>query len=167
MIALDIGILVISLWLAYKGFTKGIIIELASLIALGLGVFGAIHFSNLLNPYIINFGISEKYTPIVSFAATFILILLVVHLIAKLITKLIDALSLSFLNKIGGALFGALKGLLICTVIILYVNKLDQRISFLSTDMKESSIFYKPMLEIGETVFPKIMDEYFPKKEGN
>ena len=167
MIALDIGILVITLWLAYKGFTKGIIIELASLIALALGVYGAIHFSNLLNLYIIEFGISEKYTPILSFAATFILILLVIHLIAKLITKLIDALSLSFLNKIGGALFGALKGLLICTVIILYVNKLDQRISFLSSEMKNESVFYNPMLEIGESVFPKIMDEYFPKKEEN
>jgi len=165
MIALDIGILIITLWLAYKGFTKGIVIELASLIALGLGVYGAIHFSNLLIPYIIDFGISEKYTPIVSFAATFILILIVVHLIAKLITKLIDALSLSFLNKIGGALFGGIKGLLICTVIILYVNKLDQRISFLSSEMKEDSIFFKPMLEIGEGAFPKIMDEYFPKKE--
>ncbi len=167
MIALDIGILVITLWLGYKGFTKGIIIELASLVALALGVYGAIHFSKLLTPYIIGFGISEKYTPILSFAATFILILLVIHLLAKLITKLIDALSLSFLNKIGGALFGALKGLLICTVIILYVNKIDQRISFLSSEMKEESIFYNPMLGIGENVFPKIMDEYFPKKKEN
>ena len=167
MIALDIGVLVIVLWLAYKGFTKGIVIELASLIALALGIYGAIHFSNLLNPYIIDFGISEKYTPIVSFAATLILILLIIHLIAKLITKLIDALSLSFLNKIGGALFGGVKGLLICTVIILYVNKLDQRISFMNEETKQESIFYMPLLEIGESAFPKIMDEYFPKKEEN
>ena len=165
MIAIDIAILIIALWLAYKGFSKGFVTELASLIALILGVFGAVHFSALLNDTVAGIGVSERFVPILSFAITFILILLVVHLIAKIITKLIDALSLSFLNKIGGAAFGALKGLLICTVIVVFVNKLDQRISFLSDDMKSDSNFYLPMVEFGENVFPKIMAEYFPKKE--
>lgn len=165
MIAIDISTLIIVLWLAYKGFSKGFVIELSSLIALVLGIYGAIHFSSLLNDVVAQMGISENYVPVLSFAATFILILLFVHLIAKVITKLIDALSLSFLNKIGGAAFGALKGLLVCTVIVVFVNKLDQRISFLSEDMKESSYFFEPMVEFGETVFPKIMAEYFPEKE--
>ena len=165
MIALDIVILVIVLWLTYKGFNKGFVTELSSLIALVLGVYGAMHYSPLLNDAIAKIGITEKFVPILSFAAAFILILLVVHLIAKVITKLIDALSLSFLNKIGGAAFGALKGLLISTVIVLLVNKVDERISFLSDDMREGSYFYEPMVEFGETVFPKIIAEYFPKKE--
>ena len=164
MIAIDIAILVIAIWLAYKGFSKGFVTELASLVALILGIYGAIHFSVLLNDTVASIGISERFVPILSFALTFILILLVVHLIAKIITKLIDALSLSFLNKLGGAIFGAIKGLLICTIIVVFVNKLDQRISFMSEDMKKESNFYSPMVEFGENIFPKIMAEYFPKK---
>ncbi|NND76719.1 MAG: CvpA family protein [Flavobacteriales bacterium] len=165
MIAIDIAILIIALWLAYKGFSRGFVTELASLIALVLGIYGAVHFSSLLNETVAGIGVSEKYVPILSFALMFILILLVVHLIAKIITKLIDALSLSFLNKLGGGVFGALKGLLICTVIVVFVNKLDQRISFFSDEMKQTSNFYLPMVDFGENVFPRIMSEYFPKKE--
>lgn len=165
MIAIDIAILIIVLWLAYKGFSKGFVTELASLVALILGIYGAIHFSSLLNETVASIGVSDRYVPILSFALTFIFILLVVHLIAKIITKLIDALSLSFLNKLGGAVFGAAKGLLICAVIVVFVNKLDQRISILSEEMKEGSNFYIPMVDFGENVFPKIMAEYFPKNE--
>ncbi|MEM7163637.1 MAG: CvpA family protein, partial [Bacteroidota bacterium] len=135
--------------------------------ALAIGVYGAIHFSRELNPYVVDFGISEKLSPILSFALTFILILIIVHLIAKLITKLIDSLSLSFLNKMGGGLFGAIKGILICTVILMYFNKINERFILMSEESKAESYFYTPLVNLGENVFPKIMDEYFPKKEPN
>ena len=165
MVILDIIVIIILAWLVYKGFSKGIIIELASLLALVLGVYGAIHFSELLNPILLDIGIGEKYLSLISFALMFILILIVVHLIAKLITKLIDLLSLSFINKIGGAAFGALKALLICTVIMVFTNKLDERLSFLDTETKEKSFFYNPMITFAESVFPKIMNEYLPEHQ--
>ena len=164
MIWIDIIVLVITFWLAYKGFKKGIVIEIASLIALIFGIYGAINFSGLLNEHLIPIGISEKYLPIVSFVATFILIISIIMLLAKFLEKLIDLLSLSFLNRIGGGVFGALKGLLICTVIIVVLNKIDERVNFISDENKSASIFYQPMVDFSQSVFPEIMKEYFPKK---
>ena len=108
--------------------------------------------------------ISENYLPIVSFAVTFILIILIIMLLAKFLEKLIDLLSLSFLNRIGGGIFGAAKGLLICTVIVIVLNKIDQRIHFISEENKSTSIFYQPMVDFAQNVFPEIMKEYFPEK---
>ena len=42
---LDIILLIPIAWFAYRGFTRGFIIELVSLIALVAGIFLAIHFS--------------------------------------------------------------------------------------------------------------------------
>lgn len=162
---LDICILVLVIWLTYRGFKKGFIIELSSLVALALGIFGAIHFSNLISPYISQIGVSDKFIPIASFATTFLLIILSVMLIAKFIEKLIDILSLSFLNKLSGGLFGALKALLLCTVIVVFLNKIDQRINFISHEFKSSSIFYSPMIKFAETIYPDIMRDYFPPDE--
>lgn len=164
MIWIDIIVIVITLWLAYRGFRKGIVIELATLIALILGVYGAINFSGLFNEYLLPLGISEKYLPILSFAVTFILIILIIMLLAKFLEKLIDLLSLSFLNRIGGGIFGAVKGLFICTVIVIILNKIDQRVNFISDENKSTSIFYQPMVDFAQNVFPEIMKEYFPKK---
>lgn len=162
---LDICILIVVIWLAFKGFKKGFIVELSSLIALVLGVYGAIHFSSILNPIVADLGVSEKYVSIVSFAATFLLIILAVYLIAKLIEKLIDLLALSFLNKIGGGLFGAIKALLVCTIVVVLLNKIDQRVNFISSEFKANSIFFNPMIGFAEDIFPDIMNEYFPVDE--
>ena len=71
----DIIIIIPLLWGAFKGFKKGLIIELASLIALFLGVWGAIKFSSVVGNYLDQtFTVSEKFLPLVSFAVTFILI---------------------------------------------------------------------------------------------
>ena len=43
---LDIIIIIPLIWGAYKGFRKGFIIEIASLIALILGIWGGINFSS-------------------------------------------------------------------------------------------------------------------------
>ena len=42
---IDIILAIPLVWAVYRGFTKGFIIEIASLIAMVLGVYGAIHFS--------------------------------------------------------------------------------------------------------------------------
>ena len=99
---LDIIIALPLLWGAYKGFTKGLIIEAASLAALLLGIYGAIKFSGITSDFLVekcNF--SSQYLHIISFAITFILIVIAVHFIARLINKLVKAVALGFVNNFG------------------------------------------------------------------
>src|SRR5438105_4595016 len=107
---IDIILVIPLLWGLYKGFTKGLIIELASIIALGLAIWGGIKFSDLLTEYIHeHFSWNIKYLPVISFSIIFLGILIGVYAIAKLIEKLAKAVALGFVNKLAGGIFGMLK----------------------------------------------------------
>ena len=49
---IDIILIIPIIWFIYKGFKKGFIIEIASLIALFLGIYVAIHFSGNITSFI-------------------------------------------------------------------------------------------------------------------
>ena len=142
----DIIIIIPLIWGAYKGFRKGFIIEIASLIALALGVWGGIKFSAISAKYLSEvFDISEKIMPLISFAVTFILIVIAVFMLARMLQKIIKMVALGLVNKIAGALFGALKFILIISVGLSLINTVDAQIRFIEPEMKESSLLYKPI----------------------
>ena len=120
---IDIIIAIPLLWGLYKGFTKGIILEAATLIALGLAIWGAVKFHDFVTVWMresLNW--TSKYMPVISFALIFIGVLVLVFAIAKLLEKIIKAVALGFLNKLAGGIFGILKFGLILSVIIFLLN---------------------------------------------
>ncbi len=54
MNVLDIILAIPILWLAYKGFTKGLIIEISTLAALVLGIYASLHFSYITADFLRN-----------------------------------------------------------------------------------------------------------------
>ena len=82
---LDIVLAVPLLWGLYKGISKGIVKELASLIALIAGIYGAVHFADSIHPYLKeHFSITTSFVPIISFGITFVAIVLGIKIIANL-----------------------------------------------------------------------------------
>jgi len=151
----DIIIIIPLIWGGYKGFKKGFIIEIASFIALGLGIWGGMKFSSISAKYLGNaFDISEKVMPLISFAVTFIAIVIVVFMLAKMLQKIITMVALGFINRAAGALFGMLKFGLIMSVIINFTNIINNQISFIDPEMKNTSILYKPMGKVAEIIIP-------------
>ena len=79
----DIIFILIFLWAAYKGFTKGFILQAASLAALILGIYGSIKFSGFVAAVIMEkMGRHGEYVPLISFAITFIGIVIAIHFLA-------------------------------------------------------------------------------------
>ncbi|MCK4661872.1 MAG: CvpA family protein [Bacteroidales bacterium] len=170
---IDIIIIIPLLWSAYKGFSKGLIITVASLAALILGIFGAIKFSDFTSQYLIeNFDFNPDYLPIISFALTFVLIVIGVHLIARLLDKLVKAVALGFLNRISGLIFGIIKTAFIISIILVVLNGFDKNLKFISPETKENSILYKPLSSFAPLIFPYLdfknikMDEEHKNKLG-
>ena len=96
---LDIVLGLLLVWGLYKGLTNGLFVELASLIALIAGIYGAIHFSYVAGDYLSqNMAWNDRYIKITSFIVTFIAIVLLVHLAGKLLTKIADFAMLGLLN---------------------------------------------------------------------
>lgn len=155
MNTIDLVFAILLLWSAYRGFTKGFIVQLATLAALLLGILGAVLFSDLTSSLIIKkFEISGQYLPILSFAVTFIVIVIAVHLFAKMLNKLIDAIALGIVNRLLGVLFSLLKTAFIVSIILVLINKADNKFNFIPDDTKENSFLYKPLSNFAPMIFP-------------
>lgn len=154
---IDILLCVPLLWGLYKGFIKGLIIEAATMVAFGLGVWGGIHFSDFIAKKIVEwFSWQSSYLPLVAFAITFLGIVVLVYFIAKLIQRMVEGMALSAVNKIGGAVFGALKFALVMSVIIFMIDAVEQSYPLISVKSKEGSLLYKPVGKIAPLLIPSL-----------
>lgn len=152
---IDIVLIIPLLWGLYKGFSKGLIIEAASIIALGLAMWGAIKFHNLLSAWMKDsMGWQSQYLPLIGFAVIFLGVLLIVFGVAKLIEKFVKAVALGFVNKITGAVFGMLKFGLILSILIFVVTAIEKDIRVIPNEVKEGSLLYEPIGKIAPLVIP-------------
>jgi membrane protein required for colicin V production len=160
---IDIVLGVLILWSLIKGFRKGFIIEFASLLALILGIYGAIKFADITAGYLTaNVDLPKDYTPLIAFALTFVIIVVAVHFIARLVQKLVKMVSLSFVNRLAGAVFSGIKTVLILSFILFFVDSIDQTIKVIPKETKENSILYYPVSGIAFKIIPAITSsEYF------
>ena len=158
---LDIVLAIPLLWFLIRGFRNGLIIELASLAALVLGIYVALHFSFYARDFLLeNFDISNNYLNIISFALTFLIVALLVYLVGKLIHKLVSIVALGFLNRLAGGIFGLLKAALVLSVILYFLNAFDSGSGILKNDVKEGSVLYEPVRSIVPILIPRLnLDE--------
>jgi len=150
-------LLVIGLW---KGLKNGLFVELASIVALIAGIYGAIHFSYYAGDYLSqNMEWDERYINIAAFIITFIIIVILVSLAGKILTKIANFAMLGLLNKIAGGIFGALKVGVILGALLIFFDRMDNSIGFISEDAKKQSVLYEPVKEIGAFVFAKVLKD--------
>jgi membrane protein required for colicin V production len=156
----DIIIAALLLFGFVRGLMKGLFVEVASLVALIGGVYGAIHFSYFVSDFLKEYvSWKAEYISLSSFAITFIIIILVISLIGKALTKISDFASLGIINKILGGVFGALKIGLILSVIFIFFGKMNDTIPLISKETLDESILYSPVKKIAPTIFPSIIKD--------
>ena len=141
-----------------RGFLKGFFVEVASLIALIAGIYGAIHFSYYVADLLMDHvEWNEKTINITAFAITFIIIVLLVALAGKALTKLANFAALGFLNKLLGGVFGLLKIGLILSILLIIFEKMNNTITFVDEEHTRDSILYKPVKSLAPLLFPTII----------
>ncbi len=142
----------------YKGLKNGLFVELASLVALIAGIFGAIHFSYIAGNYLSqNMQWDERYINIAAFIITFIAIVLLVNFAGKFLTKIADFAMLGLLNKIAGGLFGALKVAIILGALLIFFERVNSSVGLVKNETMENSALYEPIKEIGAFVFDAVL----------
>lgn len=154
----DIVIAALLLFGLIKGLVKGFFVEVASVLALILGVFGAIHFSYFVGNFLKNsVSWDEKYISLAAFAGTFILIVIAMSFLGKLLTKLANLAALGIVNRILGGAFGALKTGIILSVVFVFFGKINSTIPFVKKEVLENSVLYKPVKSVVPLIFPSII----------
>lgn len=157
-LAMNIFDIILTAFLLFgfiRGLMRGLFVEVASLVALVAGIYGAIHFSYFIGAYLAEFvDWEEQYITVASFALTFAIIVLAISLAGKLLTKIADFAALGLLNKILGGVFGLLKIGLILSIILLVFSKLNNTVPFISEDQQRNSVLYEPVKNLAPILFP-------------
>lgn len=152
---IDIIIIVLLIFAAISGFSKGLVSELVSLAALILGVWGTIEFSDITADFLVeNFKLGTKHLTLISFAVTFVVIVILVHIVGNVVNKMIDTLMMGFLNKLAGMFFGVVKSALILSIILMVFDKIDEDVSIIPGNAKEESRLYEPIRNFAPSIFP-------------
>ena len=135
---IDIVILLFLLYGAFRGFSKGLIIEVATLAGLILGVFIAIRYSPFTEGILKDFlNITSRYLSYIALAVTFLLVVIVVYLLGKMLTRLVDIISLGLVNKLLGTLLGIAKYFIMVCVLLMIVDALNDKFHFISEETRE------------------------------
>lgn len=149
MNVIDIVILIPLVYLAYKGFRKGLVLEIFTLLALILGIYSSIHFSgftfNFLDDTLDLSSSQKEYLPLLSYALTFIAVVVGVHFLGKVIEKLISFAALSLVNKALGSFFGLLKGLVVICALLMLFNPINQHLNMVDKNDLNDSLLYEPI----------------------
>ena len=158
---LDIIFLIPLLFALYRGFKKGLVYMAASLLALILGIIGAMQFRPLAASILDSlFKISHEYINVIAFVVAFIVIVLLVHLMAFVAEKLIKAVALNFINRLLGMAFGVLVTAFVISMILWPVNEVNREREIIKKERIEGSLLYKPLSALAPAVFP-----YLKKQE--
>lgn len=146
---LDLILVVPLAWFIYKGFKKGLVFELCSLLGLFLGTYVAVHFSSFVAELI---GIDGSSAMLVAFFVTFVGVVVLSFFAGKFADGVLKVMKLDVLNKLLGALFGMVKCVCILSVFLYYATLVDFKDAVITHSVKEHSMLYKPVEHTGNLI---------------
>jgi membrane protein required for colicin V production len=165
---LDIILIIPLLWGFYKGITRGLIVEAATIAAFFLAIWVAVHFCDWLTG-VAHEKFDSQYLPLIAFAVLFLGVLILVFFVAKLAERTVKAGALGWLNKLAGAVFGVLKFGLILSLVIFISEAIEKSYPFLKGSTKEGSLLYEPVSKIAPAIIPGLegseITKYIPVKD--
>ena len=122
---IDIIAIVLVVLAIIKGFSKGLVVAIFSLLAFVIGLAAAIKLSAVVAEYLgTNTNISQRWLPILAFAIVFFVVVLLVRLGAKAMEGALKTVMLGWLNKLGGVVFYFLLYFFIFSIILFYATQL-------------------------------------------
>lgn len=136
------------------GLKRGVVKEVFAIVGIVLGIFAARAFAGdaavWMQQQVSNWDIN-LLRPIAAFTI-FVLVAVVCNLLAYLLTKLFKLISLGWLNRLIGGLFGAVKWMLIVAIIVMCIDMLDGVLHFIKPELKDNSLLYPYALRLMQSV---------------
>ena len=118
----DWAAVALLLLLSLRGYQRGLIAQLSSFVAVGLGIVGGLYLHEAALPLL-----PEIAQPEIQLAASFALVFggiaISVRLLGRLLRAAIHALFLGGLDRLLGAVFGLLVGLQVMLIVMLLVSR--------------------------------------------
>ena len=136
-----------------KGFSNGLIKEVTALVALVVGVYVTINFSEYLEPKVVDtLGGYEEFVSIIAFAVLFIVSVLCIKTLGFVIDKFTKALALGIISRFLGGVFGLLKVVVIFSFLLFIIT--DYKL--VDEKTKKGSVLFEPLSDVAKIVTPQL-----------
>jgi membrane protein required for colicin V production len=123
---IDIIFAVLLVAAIFKGYTKGLIIAIFSVLALVIGLAAAVKLSVVVASRLTNaVHVAAKWLPVVAFALVFLLVVLLVRLGARALEKTVELAFLGWINKLAGILVYMALYTVVLSVLLFYAEKVN------------------------------------------
>ncbi len=151
-------ILVIPLAIgAIRGFSRGFILEIASLVGIVAGVFLAALFANIGAELLMKYIDWNPYAiKILAFVIVFILVMIVIKIIARMVESIFKLVGLNIINRIAGLGAGVLKVAFILSVVLIFFNYINRDNMLMSDETRKSSFLYNKVAALVPSLLPKM-----------
>jgi len=156
----DIIILISLLLNVIIGMKKGIIRGLINIIGIVLAIFLSIFWYQEVGNYISSFAkLSREVANIIGFALIFLMICLVAKLVEIFLKKIFSLLLISWIDHLGGALFGLIRGSLFIGIILIVLSLIPLPV-YLKEQLRNS--FFANRFALMTTVVYNSLKDWLP-----
>jgi membrane protein required for colicin V production len=129
-----------------KGFRRGLIVAVFSMIAFIVGIAAAMKLSVVVADYLKDsVNISAQWWPVLSFIIVFALVVLAIRLLANLVQKAVEQTLLGWINRVGGVILYALMYIIAFSVLLFYAEQLK----LIRQETIDSSVTYAVVKPFG------------------
>lgn len=160
---LDFVLLIVLGIAAVKGFFRGFIIEICSLLGLVIGIWAGVHLNNRAAEWI---GLDPDQE-VLTFIVVFLAVLVLAHLIGKGLTKVIDIAQLGLPNKLAGVLFGMVRSAFVLSVLLNILFAKEAASWTPNEETREGSTLYEPLREFAPMIIPALKETKWIRKAIN
>lgn len=148
---IDVIFAILIVLACIKGYSKGLIIALFSIIGFIVGIAAALKLSSVVADKLAStINVSGKWLPFLSFLLVFIGVLILVNIGARIIQKSVEMIMLGWANKLGGILLYCLLYSIVFSIFLFYLIQLR----IVSAETVTASTVYPYIQPIG----PKVMN---------
>jgi len=118
----DIVCMVIIGFCLIRGIFRGLVKEVSAIVGVIGGFYGAYTYYPNVGAFLSPWISKPAYLNIVSFMAIFCAVLIVVNVLGIIIKYLLNVVFFGWLDRLGGAVFGIIKGFLIASILFIVLT---------------------------------------------
>lgn len=143
---LDLIFVVMLLLAIYKGYQRGLIVGIFSFLAVIIGLAAAIKLSTVAAGYIGKAAkVSDSWLPVISFAAVFIIVVILVRFGANALQRSAEMAMLGWVNRFGGIVLYAALYITVLSIIVFY----SEQVHLIKQQTIDNSVIYSFIQPLG------------------
>ncbi|MBQ3058787.1 MAG: CvpA family protein [Desulfovibrio sp.] len=126
----DLIMVLVLVYFTARGFWNGFVGEVAGLASLIGGFWAANTFHTSLSPHLA-FIADPGWRVIASYVLIFLAVIILVAIIARVLQKILSFAFVSWADRLAGGALGLTKGILLCSIVLMVLQKLFYNAPFL------------------------------------